>query len=406
MSGEHDTRVLPRASPIGPDGRRRVLDGALFGLYEDDEEPPAPVPKVLVALVVVAALVVTGLAWRAVNTDAELAVPAGSTSSTDPAASAAERPTVDDLRLLLPPELECVEPDDQPTDDPPRVLLRCPGDGVPETTNVFLYGTAVDRDEAFDYVTTVLQIPDGDETSECALGQPSVHDYIGVREVGRVGCQSVDGRVDFVWTTDRAPLLLAATGGGSFGDHYRSWATVVDRTDDAFPLGPEQVLLDQLPDALLEDCARDVDLSLEAGGGAAVTCQTQAFVPEAVSWVQFRSGEAMESWIVGRRDALVDPARSERDDACTPGGFGRAADAGIDDAEDQAGTPVPGRRPDTGYEPYELDGSSGTVLCHVDDAGLSTVTWARDGSLIGSVAVSRVSMGELLAWWRSGGVRP
>lgn len=406
MSGEHDTRTLPRASPIGPDGRRRVLDGAAFGLYEDDEEPPAPIPKVLVALVVIAALVVTGLAWRAVNTDAELAVPAESTSSTAPAASQAERPTVEDLRLLLPPGLECVEPDAQPTDDPPRVLLQCPGDGVPETTNVFLYADAADRDEAFDYVTTVLQVPDGGDGAECALGQRSVHDYIGVREVGRVGCQSVDGRVDFVWTTDRAPLLLAATGGGSFGDHYRSWAAVVDRTDDAFPLGPEQVLLDQLPDALLADCSRDVDLSLEVGGGAAVTCRTQAFAPETVSWVQFRSAEAMESWIVARRDALVDAVISERDDGCTTGGFGRPADAGIDDADDQTGSPGTGRRPDTGYEAYEMGASSGTVLCHVDEAAVSTITWVRDGSLIGSVAVSRLSMGELLAWWRSGGVRP
>ena len=405
--------TLATAVVAGGD-RRRVVDGAVYGVYEDDE-PRSRAPAIAVAVVGVLALVVGALVWRAVNTDAELVLPATTTTTAAPSAPAA--PTVEDLQLLVPPGVDgCRPPDRQPADDPTRVELRCTPDDGPRTTTLVLYSTLDDRDAAFDAAVTRLDVSPG---GECALGGPAVHDFIGVVRVGRVACRSSADGVEFVWTSDEAPLLLNAAGPGSFAEHYRSWAATVDRIDAAFPLPVEQRLLERLPGRLLDDCERDLDLLVEAAGEAAARCRPEGVAAE-VSWVQFPDAPGAAGWIDGRRAARDGNVFADRDDACTPRGFGRrrpqpatttTAPAPTTPGDGQAApttstTQPP--RPDAGFTPYDLGGRTGTVLCFVGPQRRSTVIWVRDGSRIGSVAVAAPdrTMADLLRWWRDGGHLP
>ena len=408
-----DTTTVPTASPVAPDGRRRVVDGSIYGLYEE-EERSSRAPRIIVGVLAVAVVIVGVLVWRAVNTEAELVLgPEPATTTTTPAP--AGPPTVEALALLVPPGIDCEPPAEQPGDDPPRVVLECPSDEVPAMTRFELYADAEARDRAFDDVVAFLDVPD---EGECALGGPATHDFIGVQRVGRVACRASADRVDFFWTSDEAPLLISAGGPGSFGDHYRAWATFVDRTDAAFPLAVERALLDQLPERLLENCQRDIDLLLDAGADAAAVCEPEDDVPASVAWVQFPDPEPMAAWIQRRRDDLDDKTFAESDAACTPDGFGRPdgaeapaegapppAEPGADPA---APTTAPPPRPDAGFTDYRIGGSSGRVLCFVDASDRPVLVWARDGTNIGSIAMApaRKPMRELLQWWEAEGHRP
>lgn len=390
-------------------GRRRVVDGAVFGLYEDDDEGDRHPPVLLLAVLVVAILGVAFLVWRAVNTGAELTAP----TEEPPVVTVPvqERPTVDDLRLLVPPAIDgCQAPAEQPTDEPPRVLLQCPGHGGPETINFFLYADLDARDEAFEFVAGLLGLEGDAGGTDCALGRAGLHDYIGVETVGRVACLSAEDRTDFVWTSDAAALLVAATGAGTHGEHYRSWAALVDRIDAAFPVGVERVLLDQLPPAVAGDCDRAIDLNVEAGGQAAVVCRPASGPVRRMSSVQFASADDLRSWIQARRDALDDATVSTEPGACTSDGFGHPEATGVDDAgaDPSASTTTTMPAPDAGFGPYDIDGSTGVVLCHRRADGTATVAWVRDGSRIGSVveADRSVTMAQLLSWWEAGGHRP
>ena len=408
-----DTTVTPAASPVAPDGRRRVVDGSLYGVYEEDE-PSSRAPHVIAAVLAVAVVVVGVLVWRAVNTEAELVLgPAAATTTTT--APPPGPPTVEALALLVPPGLRCAPPAEQPSDEPQRVVLECPSDQVPNMIRFELYADADARDGAFDGVVAFLGIPD---EGECALGGPATHDFIGVQRVGRVACRSSDGSVDFFWTSDEAPLLISAGGPGRYGDHYRSWAALVDRTDAAFPLPVERALLDQLPEDLLGTCGRDIDLLVEAGAEAAATCELEDVAPASVSWARFPDPPAMATWLDGRRAARTDAVFAESDAACTPDGFGRpdepppppdtAPPPTGPGAEPVVPSTEPPPRPDAGFTPYRIGESTGRILCFVDAADRAVLVWSRDQSAIGSVATGAdgTSMADLLRWWEDGGHRP
>ncbi len=414
---------------------RPVLDGAAFGLYED-EAPPSRAPWVVGAVLAVAVLVVGFLVWRAVNTDADLAAPEATTTTTAPDAG----PTVEALTALVPATLTtCVPPPQQPTDGPARVVLLCPHEGVPEALAYVLYGSIDDRDAAFDAIVAGFGVPaDG---GECAIGRQGGHDYIGVHRVGRVACRSAGGRVDFAWTSDEAPVLVQSGGGGPFVDHYRFWADLVERTDARFPIAAEQALLDRLPEDLRTDCARDLGLDVEAPGTAAVRCRPTQPPPDTVSSVQFAGVDAMTAWIDRRRDALRSNVFDQTADGCTSTGFGQrdvvplptttttsttttstTTAPGDPPTEEPVAPPPtapttmvpvaeepPPPPPDAAFMPYLLGGTAGQVLCFVDSAGRNVVAWTRDDSLIGSVAVadgSTTTMAALLAWFEAGGHAP
>ena len=328
---------------------------------------------------------------------------------------------------------------------PPRVIVQCPRDGVPESLTYVLYGSIDDREQAFDDIVASFGVPTSG--TECALGQPGAHDYIGVERVGRVACQAGGGRVDFAWTSDEAPLLIQAGGGGAFADHYRFWADMVERTDAAFPLPPERALLDVLPEPLRTGCTRDLGLDVDAPGLAAVRCEPADVPPGIVSSVQFASPDTMSAWIDGRRDALHDNVFDQTDDGCTSTGFGQrdvvelptttttttttsttttttttttapgATSSSVPSSTTVPTTTVPPFAeepppppPDAAFMPYDLDGTHGEVLCFVNSNGLNAVFWTRDDSLVGSIAVSDSTTGarmaDLLGWWESGGHRP
>lgn len=403
---------------------RPVLDGAAFGVYEDDA-PRSRVPAIPGGLLAVAALVVAVLVWRAVNTDAELAIPPAETTTTSaPTAPVTPAATVERLGALVPAGIgSCVPPPEQPVEGPPRVILQCPGDGVPESVTFILYESLDDRDRAFDDVVSALGVPP--EGTECALGHPGRHDYIGVSRVGRVACQSGGGRVDFIWTSDEAPLLISAGGGGRFGDYYRWWAETVDRSDAAFPVAAEQALLDSLPADQSEDCRRHIDLTVAAGGEVAVGCVLDGVAAQTVSSVRFESDEAMTAWIDERRLALRSSRFDPADDACTSSGYGQGSDEATTsgtaagdptgdeatgDTTDEATTTTTEPAPDAGFTDYELAGTSGRVLCSADPGGTATLVWTRSGTGIASIAETDPSAAttavDLLRWWEDGGHRP
>ena len=421
---------------LPPPGARPVLDGAAFGVYED-ERPRSRAPLVIGAVLGVATLAVGLLVWRAVNTDADLVLPAEpTTTSTTSAADAA--PTMAALERLVPASITtCVPPAQEPVDDPARVVLECPHEGVPASITYVLYGSIDDREQAFDDIVAEFGVPTSG--TECALGQPGAHDYIGVRRVGRVVCQSGGGRVDFAWTSDEAPLLIRAGGGGAFADHYQFWADAVERTDAAFPLPAEQALLDVLPEPLRTGCVRDLGLDVDAPGVAAVRCEPADVEPGIVSSVQFAAPETMSAWIDGRRDALHDRVFDQTDDGCTSTGFGQLdvielpptttttttttapppeATSSVPPTTQAPTTTTttsipeepPPPPPDAAFMPYDLDGTKGEILCFVNSNGLNALFWTRDDSLVGSIAVSDSTTGarmtDLLAWWESGGHRP
>ena len=398
----------PATEPLPPAGPQ-VLDGAAFGLYEED-----PVsyrgPARAGAVLAVVALLVGVLVWRAVNTPAELDLPPeATTSSTAPVEASV--PTVAAAMALVPDVVTtCTAPDAQPDDEPRRVVLQCPLDGVPEGLAFVLYATNDERDAAFDAIVDEFAVPTSG--TDCALGQLGAHDYIGVQRVGRVACHADAGRVDFVWTTDDAPLLVRSGGGGRYADHYDFWARLVDRTDAAFPLPAERDLLDHLPAPAQVGCGRDLGLAFDVRG-IAVRCEPADDRVDVVSSVQFTGADAMNAWIASRRDVLRDNVFSSADDACTPDGFGRhdvppaptttTADPAttVVVEEDDPLTPPP----DAGFTDYDFGGGSGgSILCFVNSAGLDTLFWTRNGTRIASVAVSDraggATMPDLLRWWR------
>src|SRR5690606_38793003 len=136
---------------------------------------------------------------------------------------------------------------------------------------------------------------------------------------------------------------------GSYAELYDWWADLVQRADGAYPTGDERALLERLPDSLLDDCDRDPDLALAAGGELAVTCRPERSPAGEVSWIRFPGEDAMDRWWATRRERQPD----QSDEACAP------AD-------------------------YTLGGSSGRVLCQRDSAGRAVVVWARDDDLLGS----------------------
>lgn len=380
----------PEPGPAGPvrPGRsvfdepppgRRVLDGAAFGVYEDPASR-SRWPKIVGGALAVIVVVVGVLVARVVNTDADLALPDGDSSSTTSLPPAAA-PTIEELEALIPPGLDtCTGPDEPPETGVPRVAVICPREGVPEFLVFVLYATLEDRTAEFEAVVDDLDVSAGD--TDCVLGQNGVHDYIGFERVGRLACSASGGVVDFVWTSDEAPLLIRARGPGSFADHYAFWDRIVERTDAGFPLPPEQALLDALPAATSDACRRDLDLNVTAAGTAAVLCDPDADVVDVVSSVQFDDADVMDAWVEEERAQVSDNVFGERPDACTSTSFIR----------------------------YDRDGTTGRILCHTDSDGVHRLVWVRDGSGIGSVAVSDggpgVTMAQLLAWWEAGGHRP
>lgn len=362
-----------------PPPERRVLDGAAFGVYED-VAGRSRWSTVAVGLLVVLAVGVGLLVWRAVGTDAELVLPTDdSPGSTLPAVPA---PSITDLEALIPAGISgCTAPGEAPAEGPPRVAVVCPRTGVPEFLVFVLYATVEDRAAEFESVVADLGVPA--EGTDCALGQNGVHDYIGVERVGRLACFSGGGIVDLVWTTDEAPLLVRARGAGSYADHYAFWDRIVERTDAGFPMPVEQVLLDQLPGASAEGCRRDLELNVAARGSVAVVCELDDDGVDVVSSVQFDGTDAMAAWIDAQRAEADDSVFGEGPDVCAPG---------------------------PGFTRYDQAGSTGQILCRTDTEGAHRLSWVRDGSRIGSVAVSErnpaATMRQLLTWWDAGGHRP
>ena len=406
--GVRDTAALPAVD--GP--ARPVFDGAAFGLYED-EAPSSRLPIIVGSVLAVAVVAVGLLTWRAVNTDAELVVPVTPTTEAPSPTLPDAEPTVEAALALVDDRVTSCAPDaEQPTDLPPRVQLTCPIDGVPSAVRYVLFGSLGDRDDAFDDLVASFEVPaDG---AECALGQVGAHDFIGVERVGRVACHRGPDGVDFTWTTDEAPILAVASGGGPFVDHYRFWADLVERTDAAFPLAAERALLDLLPAEARVGCARDLGLNVDAPGVAAVVCRPADAAAGVMSSVQFDGGVAMATWIEGRRSGLSGNVFDQTEDGCTPDGFGRldvvATTAPAVPADDEAAGEPPPPPPDAAFADYELDGTTGKVLCFVNSTGSNAVFWTRDDLLVGSIAVSDrgagKTMAELLTWWESGGHRP
>lgn len=414
---DQDTAVLPVAAvPVdGPSGDLtgdEYLDGAAFGVYEDDR-PGSRTPALIIGLLAAASLLVGLLVWRAVNTDAELAADALPSTTTTTAALTEIEPTVSALRALVPDGIGgCVEPDgpgDAAGAGDDLVVLECPNDGVPESVRLELHRTSAARDSAFDALMAQIGV---DDAGECALGRLGRHDYAAEDHGGSVACIAEGGRVDFAWTRDDVPVLVHASGGGRFLDYERWWSDAAGRTDGAFPLPEEQELLDALPDELTESCRRDLALALAAPGLLAVACEPDDAEPDVVSWVRFVTGRDMNDWIEGRRSTLQENTFDDTDDGCTPAGFGRPEVVFRDEAEGdgEEAEPATGPVPDAAYEDYSFDGTSGRVLCFLNTSGQNALFWTRDGSRIGSIAVSDASAGatmvDLLTWWRDGGHRP
>lgn len=389
------------------------VDGAAFGIYEE-ERRRSRVPAIVVTLLVLATVGVGALVWRAINTDAELGTGASTTTTTSPDRTVFE-PTVAALRALVPKGIDtCVEPTGDDADAVPIVFL-CPLDGIPEAMSLELHGSDAVRDERFDAMAAALGISDRDD-AECALGRMGRHGYEADGRSGEVVCVEADGRVDFVWTRDDAPVILSAVGVGRFADYEAAWETLAERDDAAFPVDDEKDLLDALPDEYLVDCDRDLTLALDAGGRVAVACRPPDTAPSVISWVLFDDGAPMDQWIDDRRTSLDGNNFDTTSDGCDPTGFGQvdsveeASDPQEGAPEEGQAPPVAGPPPDAAFLDYDLDGSSGKVLCFVNTGGVNAVFWTRDGSRIGSIAVSERddggSMIELLRWWRDGGHRP
>lgn len=411
-AGRNDTTdVLPvvesHRPPAGAPRGRPVLDGAAFGLYEDDRGR-GRAPLVIGGLLAVATLIVGFLVWRAVNTDADLDLdladedsPTAGTAPEDPV------PTVEELRALIPDGLDTCAPLGEPEGAPPRVSLLCPRAGVPEAIGFVLFATISDRAEEFDRLVEDLGIGDpGDDGSDCVLGPSGVHDYIGFERVGRVACAVDDeGIVDFVWTTDEAPLLVRARGPGPFSDHYAFWDRVVERTDAAFPVPEERSLIGRLPEGLDADCRRDTELNVSVDGVAAVVCDPSDDGVDLVSSVQFPDAAAMSGWIEDRRSSLSGYEISDDTGACSPSEFG-----GGEPPETATSVADTAPAPAAGFTTYDIDGRTGRILCFVNSNDTSAVFWTRDDPLIGSIAVVEDgdpgAMRDLLAWWEAGGHKP
>ena len=421
------TTAVPVAVPPtdGP------VDGAAFGIYEDDGRR-SRMPMIVASVLVLATLVVGALAWRAINTDAELGTGDDGASDTTTTTDAAGddgpvAPTVEAAEALVPGGIDtCVAPEgDAATADP--VVLQCPIDGVPETLSLELFSTDEARDERLAAFASDLEIS-GRDDAECALGRAGRHDYASVDGGGVVLCRARGGLVDFVWTRSDAPVVLHASGGGRFTDYEQAWEELAGRTDAAFPTSEEQQLLDAIPGALVVDCARDLPLVLATGGEVAAVCRPPDAEPSVVSWVLFSDTAPMNEWIQSRRDSLDENNFDTTDDGCTPQGFGQVdsiveepvedpdedpnGDPDGDPDGDDGDTPATpaGPPPDAAFVDYDLDGSSGQVLCFVNTSGQNALFWTRDGSRIASIAVSErsdgASMVDLLSWWRDGGNLP
>lgn len=377
---------------------------------------------IAVGLLTVLVVAVGLLVWRAVGTDAELVLP--TEESSESTLPAVPTPSITDLEALIPAGISgCSAPGEAPVDGPPRVAVVCPRAGVPELLVFVLYATVEDRAAEFESVVADLGVPA--EGTDCALGQNGVHDYLGVERVGRLACFSGGGIVDLVWTSDEAPLLVRARGAGSYADHYAFWDRIVERTDAGFPMPAEQMLLDQLPGASAERCRRDLDLNVAARGSAAVVCELDDDGVDVVSSVQFDGTDAMEAWIAAQRAEADGDVFGEGPDVCTPGGFGRspeppspttstppppASDDSIPPTTLPPTTAPPDPPPDAGFTRYDQAGSTGQILCRTDAEGAHRLSWVRDGSRVGSVAVSErdpgATMQQLLSWWDAGGHRP
>lgn len=402
----------------------RPVDGAAFGIYEE-EGRRSRVPMVVAAVLVLATLAVGALAWRAVNTDAELRADEPDTTTTTgaPVDEGPVAPTVASAQALVPGGIDtCVAPEGEGDADP--VILQCPLDGVPETLSVELFSTDEARDERVATFASMLEIS-GRDDAECALGRAGRHEFESADGGGVVLCRATGGLVDFVWTRRDAPVVFHASGGGRFTEYEQAWEELAGRTDAAFPTGEEQALLDAIPGALVVDCARDLPLILATDGEVAAACRPPDEEPSVISWVLFPDAAPMNEWIQGRRDSLDENVFDTTDDGCSPQGFGQVdsiIEEPVEEPEDPDGEdpdaadegdddPQPtGPPPDAAFVDYDLDGSSGRVLCFVNTSGQNALFWTRDGSRIGSIAVSDrsdgASMVDLLAWWRDGGHLP
>ncbi len=426
-----DTSTLPVVPGVAGDGAaptevttppHHPVDGADFGIFEE-EAPRSRVPAVVAAVLVVATLVVAGLVWRAVNTDADLASFSGTSTTTEPPPDLGSvAPTIAAAEALVPEGVDTCVPAQGEDEETVPIALLCPIDGVPEAMSLELFSTAQQRDARFDEIAADLGVSERDD-AECALGRMGRHEYTADGHGGRVACHEAAGIVDFLWTRDDAPVVLRAHGGGRFAEYEQAWEDLAGRTDAEFPLPEEQDLLDALPDALLDDCGRDLTLALEAGGLVAAACRPVDAAASVVSWVLFDDGSRMDDWIAGRRDSLDENTFDQTSDGCSPQGFGQVSSITEEPVEepsedpdgggDEATTttrPPSGPPPDAAYLDYDLDGSSGKVLCFINTSGLNAVFWTRDGSRIASIAVSDRnegdSMVDLLRWWRDGGHLP
>lgn len=375
--------------------------------WDDEDRPRSRTPWVVAAVLLLAVGVVAALVVRAVNTDAELTLPAApSTPSPSTTAAAPVTPTPEALQAAVPASLEtCVPPPEEPT--PGTVSVSCPGEGVPELVTFTLFADAAARDQAFDDTVATLELDPG-APGECALADDVVHDYVGTRGRGRVACRAADRRVDIVWTDGTDPILATLGGFGSYGEHYRAWQGLVERSDAEFPLPTEQALLDEVPAELQARCRRDIDLVEQADGIVAVACEPATGTAEVVSWVRFGDADAMTAWIDGRRLGLGDVETDTSPQACTLDGAGPNGQLA---------------QPWLGASPYERDGTTGRILCFVSSSEQNVLVWTRARSNIGSIAVVDVppegqqppaddgeippgSMLDLIAWWAGGGYRP
>lgn len=423
------TTAATPATPVAATPAEGPVDGAAFGIYED-ESRRSRVPMIVASVLVLATLVVGALAWRAINTDAELGTgdpdaPDATTTTEASGDDGPEAPTVAAARALVPDGVDtCVAPEgDAESADP--LVLQCPIDGVPETLSLELFSTDEARNARLATFASDLEISERDD-AECALGRAGRHDYASADGGGVVLCRSRGGLVDFVWTRNDAPVVLHASGGGRFTEYERAWEELAGRTDAAFPTTEEQQLLDAIPDALVVDCERDLPLVIATGGEVAAACRPPDAEPSVISWVLFSDADPMNQWIQGRRDSLDENNFDTTADGCTPQGFGQVDSIVEEPVEDPDGDPngdpdsgdddddtpdaPAGPPPDAAFVDYDLDGSSGRVLCFVNTSGQNALFWTRDGSRIASIAVSErsdgASMVDLLSWWRGGGNLP
>lgn len=391
-----DTRVVPVGGSAVADGRRVV---EVEWDDPDEDRPRSRAPWIVAGALFVAVLAVAGLVLWAVNSDAELDTATATTTTSVPPAVGGP-PTVEQLRTLIPAELTtCVPPADAAEVDD-RAQLVCPRDSVPELVTFTLFTDGEARQAAFVDAVTTLELDPGAQ-GECALADDVVHAYVGTNGQGQIACRTEGSRVDLVWTRGDVPLLATAGGNGFYGAYYRFWSDLVERSDDAFPLPIEADLLADLPVDLLDRCRRDVDLTAEAPGIAAVVCEPEDAEPDAVSWVQFADSDTMDAWIEQRLASLGEDVRTDtRDDACTSKGFGDRRD---DEDDEEPASPV------VGFTDYEEDGTSGQVLCFVNTSGQNVLFWTRDEHRVGSIAVSGTREGDmedLLKWWEKDGHLP